>query len=112
MELNYILKRAYLTADRISHLGVRFVPRSQPPRSPMLVTAATAACSNRYAGKRTGKEQEHAARIIPRSRTWEESFVPRSVTDGGEPKPAKGGVNTPDRMIRDLEEATTVLPPL
>jgi hypothetical protein len=70
----------------------------------VLVTAATTACSNRYAGKRTGKDQEHAVRIIPRSRTWEELFVPRLVADGGEPKPAEGGVDTPDRMARDLEE--------
>ena len=112
MEINYILKRTYLMADRISHLGVGFVPRSQPPRSPVLVTAATAACSTRYAGKRTGKEQEHAARIIPRSRTWEELSVPGSVADGGESKPAEGGADTPDRMVRDGDAPSSPLPPL
>jgi len=51
--------------------------------------------------KPTGKDQEHAARIVPRSRTWEELSVPGSVADGGESKPAEGGADTPDRMVRE-----------
>ena len=62
--------------------------------------------------KPTGKDQEHAARIVPRSRTWEELSVPGSVADGGESKPAEGGADTPDRMVRDGGAPSSQLPPL